>query len=169
MTEYTTEDEFEAIDAEFERCWLKVTICIMEGSPITNEVDEAADRMLDIAIYELGDPSMLAFCMSLFDGFLEHGRIPPLPMIEHMNEAFKRYRSPEGTTLDAAFGLKRTMKGQPTRWSKRAPARTRSRVVEYLSNELKSDSKAIGLAKQMFGEKGIERDYRKYRRIVKSK
>lgn len=169
MTEYTTDDEFEAIDAEFEACHTKILRCIHDKTPITMEIEEAADRMLDIAIYELGDPDMLAFCMSLFDDFLKQGRVPPLPMLEHLNEAFKRYRAPGGTSLDAAFGLKRPTKGQPQRWVKRLQARTRSRVVEYFANELKSESKAIGIAKELFGEKEIKRDYKKYRRIVKSK
>lgn len=167
MTEYTTKDEFESIDAEFDACHKIVLACVGNDSPITDEIEEAADRLFDIAI-QLGDPLMLAFCLARFSDFVRQKRAPPWVMLEQINDAFLRYRSSEADTLDAAFGLKQNERGRPSRFYDRFVARTHCRVIEYFSQSM-GVGKATEKAEELFEEADLRRTYLKYRRLVKSK
>jgi hypothetical protein len=167
MTPYTTKDEFEAVDAEFDACHNKVMRCICDETQIADEIEEAADRMFDISI-QLGDPLMLAFCLARFSDFIQQRRAPPWAMLEQVNDAFNRYRSPGGGSLEAAFGLKQSKQGRPARWRERIVARTHSRMIEYFTQSM-SDGEAIAKAEEHFGKPDLRRAYQRYRRIVKRK
>jgi hypothetical protein len=164
---YETKDKFEAIDAEFNATHVKVLICVCDNAPITEEIEEAADRMFDIAL-QLGDPLMLALCLARFEDFIKQRRPPPWTMLEHVNDAFHRYRASGGGSMDAAFGLKQTERMRPNRWLAREVSRTQSRFIEYFTQTM-SDSKAIAKAEQFFNKPDLRRTYAKYRRIIKRK
>lgn len=116
--EYSTNDEYARIDDEFDMAHDTVNAFLtnieMAGEVVemTDEVEEAADKMFDIAI-RLGDRLKLAFCFARYDDFVKARRAPPWAMLEHIGDAFTRYRSHGSTTLDAAFGLAKIGKGRP--------------------------------------------------------
>lgn len=167
MTDYTTKDEFAAIDAEFHACYYKMRECLNQDLPITDEIEDAADRMFDIAI-QLGDPLMLTYCLIAYGDFVAQHRAPPWSMLEHVKDAFRRCRLGGSVSMDSAFGLKQNEKGRPSRFYDRFIARTHSRVIEYFSQSM-GVGKATEKAEELFEEADLRRTYSKYRRFVKSK
>lgn len=163
----TTQDNFGAFDAEFAAAFLKVSSCRADQTPINEEIETAADTMFDIAI-QLGDPDMLSMCFAVFAGFIEQRRAPPWTMLEHVHDAFRRYRVADCDTLDAAFGLKQAKKGQPSRWVKRVRDRFQSGLVWSLVEPLGAN-KARETVEELLDEPDLRRVYAKYRMIVKGK
>lgn len=165
--EYSTNDVHARMDDEFEAAHNVVFICGCGTAEVSPEVEEAADRMFDIAI-QLGDRDMLKLCFARYDDFVKARRAPPWAMLAHIGDAFTRYRSHGNTTLDAAFGLAKSGKGRPPSWSERLQNRTASNFIAYLVMEKDlSQNKAIAQAEDFFKRGDLRDVWKKFRRIVK--
>lgn len=167
MTATPTSDEFESFDTEFEEASRKIGLCLENQTPITDEIEEAADRQFDIAI-QLGDRAMLMVCLAGFARFVEHNRTPPWAMLAQLHDAFRRFGIGDCDTIDAAFGLKQTQKGRPSRWPNRVIARFKAGLVESLVAPL-GVNKARETIEELLDEPDLRRTHSKYRRIVKRK
>jgi hypothetical protein len=165
--EYSTNDAHASMDEEFEMAHDTILRCITSNAEITNEVEEAADRMFDIAI-QLGDRLMLGLCFARYDDFVNARSAPPWVMLAHIGDAFRRYRAHGSTTLDAAFGLAKGGKGRPPSWLERQQNRTASSFIAYLVMEKGlSENKAIAQAEDFFKRGDLRDVWKKFRRIVK--
>lgn len=157
--------DFTLFDQEFDDAHKQVLVCSADPTaPITDAVELAADRMFDIAI-QLGDQLMLAFCFARFDDFMRQGRTPPRTMLEHVNEAGRRFRSGD-KSLDAAFGLKHPRRGRPPSWLGRQIGRTVACVIaSYLHDGIATnETDATARAEEFFRRSDLRRTWRKYRK-----
>jgi hypothetical protein len=168
MNDRIKSDDFARPDKEFDSAHNTVMAFINSGrAEITPEVEDAADLMFDIAI-QLGDALMLACCLARFDDFVRARRTPPWSMLEHINDAFTRYRGSGAATLNAAFGLQKEGKGRPPSWKVRLTNRTAASFIAYeiMTNGL-SETKAIEKAEERLKRGDLRDVWRQYRKIVK--
>jgi hypothetical protein len=163
---FSTGDEFAVIDEEFENAHHEVLACVCNPkSAITPSVEDASDLMFDIAI-QLGDKTMLAFCFGRFNDFITQGRPPPRAMLEHINDAFTRFRS--GVPIDAAFGLKHSKRKRPPSWKKRLEDRTAASVIAHFVIKKGSETAGREEAEDVLKRPDLRRIWKKYRRIKKA-
>lgn len=163
----TNKDGFYDIDKEFGEAFRVVAECAVNADrPVTAQVEDAADRMFDLAIQQ-ADPTMLSAAITAgFSRFVEDGRAPPSTALEHIKDGFARWAS-GSHSMDAAFCMKQDKRGKRSVWATRARKRAGVVLMEMVREEGISIPKAAERLEDATGARDMERAYNIYAMKVK--